>query len=420
MKLALYIHVPFCLRRCSYCDFITYADRPALKAPYAAALLRELHLWAAHYPEAEAITLYFGGGTPSLLPAEAICALVEAARRSFRLRANAEITLEANPGAVDAAKLAALRRGGVNRLSLGVQSANAQELRLLGRIHTWEQAVHTVAEARAAGFDNLSLDLIFGLPQQTLADWQCTMEAALALAPEHLSLYALTLEPGTPLADAVARGDLPEPDADLAADIYEWTSERLLQAGFWQYEISNWARGRQPASAVWSLPPEGSTENIGPWIARHNLVYWRNAAWLGLGVAAHSALEGRRWSNLTDPATYIAAVERGAMPLAEAETLSRPVDMGETMMLGLRLAEGVTEARFRERFGVSLVEVYGDVLTQLAEAGLLMWDQTRVRLTQRGRLLGNRVFAEFLFTPSPQPRYPPAESCATTTASPAS
>lgn len=397
MKLALYIHVPFCLRRCSYCDFITYADRPALQAPYAAALLRELRLWAARYPKAEAATLYFGGGTPSLLAAEAIRAIIEEARCSFRLSAAAEITLEANPGAVDAAKLAALRRGGVNRLSLGVQSANAQELRLLGRIHTWEQAVQTVKDARQAGFDNLSLDLIFGLPQQTLARWRRTVEAALALAPEHLSLYALTLEPGTPLADAVARGALPEPDADLAADIYEWTSERLLQVGFWQYEISNWARGATPPPELWAAPPEENTEAISPWIARHNLVYWRNAAWLGLGVAAHSYVENHRWSNLTDPATYIAAVETGTIPLAEEETLSRPVEMGETMMLGLRLAEGVAEARFQERFGVSLVEVYGEVLTQLTTAGLLTWDQTRVRLTQRGRLLGNQVFAEFLY-----------------------
>lgn len=400
MNLALYIHVPFCLRRCSYCDFITYADRAALQAPYAAALQQDLRRWAhrmaARVPEMQAATLYFGGGTPALLAPEAIGALIEEARHGFHLAAGAEITLEANPGAVDATKLAALRRSGVNRLSLGVQSAAAEELRLLGRIHTWEQAVQTVQHARQAGFDNLSLDLIFGLPRQTLPRWQHTVEAALALAPEHLSLYALTLEPGTPLAETIARGALPEPDPDLAADIYEWTSERLRDAGFWQYEISNWARGHTAAPEIWALPPEGRTEAIGPWISRHNLMYWRNAAWLGVGVAAHSYLERRRWSSVADPGAYIAAVEAGEYALAEEELISRPMEMGETMMLGLRLAEGVTEARFRARFGVGLAETYGRPLEDLGRVGLLHWDGVRVRLTARGRLLGNRVFSAFL------------------------
>lgn len=399
MKFALYVHVPFCLRRCSYCDFITYADRLTLQTPYAAALHQELRFWASRYPEARSTTLYFGGGTPSLLAAEVIDALIVEARRCFQLPPDAEITLEANPGAVDAAKLAALRRSGVNRLSLGAQSANAHELHLLGRSHTWEETVRTVAEARRAGFNNLSLDLIFGLPHQTLADWQHTLEAALALAPEHLSLYALTLEAGTPLAEAVARGELPPPDPDLAADLYEWASGRLHEAGFWQYEISNWARGLTPPPEIWAVPPAGITEAIGPWIAHHNLTYWRNEAWLGIGVAAHSYLQGRRWSNDTEPATYIRKLCAGAPAIAEEEMLSHSLEMGETMMLGLRLAEGVSKASFQARFNVALETQYARSLAQLTALGLLQADETRVRLTPRGRLLGNQVFAAFLGAP---------------------
>ncbi len=400
MDLALYIHVPFCVRRCTYCDFVTYADRPALLTPYAAALLTELRRQAttllARHPTASTTTLYFGGGTPSLLPPAAVAALIEAAREDLRLSPAAEITLEANPGTVQLEQLSALRRAGVNRLSLGVQSADAGELRLLGRIHTWEEATRTVAAARQAGFDNLNLDLIFGLPGQTLTQWQHTLEATLVLAPEHLSLYALTLEPGTPLAEAVTRGAVPEPDPDLAADLYEWSSDRLHRAGFWQYEISNWARGAAPAPEIWALPPAGCTEAIGPWISRHNLHYWRNGAWLGLGVAAHSYLERRRWSNLTDPAAYIAAVNAGETPAAEAETISPALELGETMMLGLRLAEGVTDAAFRVRFGLGLAEAYGAAIETYQRYGLLSWDGARVRLTARGRLLGNQVFGAFL------------------------
>lgn len=400
MDLALYLHVPFCLRRCSYCDFVTYAGRGHLHTPYARALQQDLRRQAerlrADTPAARAVTLYFGGGTPSLLPATAIAALIQEARDSLSLPAEAEITLEANPGTVDAPKLAALRRAGVNRLSLGVQSADAGELELLGRIHTWENARRTVSAARQAGFANLSLDLIFGLPGQSLSRWQASLAAVLALAPEHLSLYALTLEPGTPLAEAVTRGQLPEPDADLAADIYEWTSEALRDAGFWQYEISNWARGLAPAPEVWSLPPEGRTEGIGPWVSQHNLRYWRNTAWLGVGVAAHSSLGQRRWGNLTDPEAYIAAVEAGAPTLAESEALSRAREIGDTMMLGLRLAEGVSESAFQARFGVGLAETFGAQLEAYRQYGLLEWDGLRVRLSARGRLLGNQVFAAFV------------------------
>ena len=301
MKSACYLHVPFCLQRCTYCDFNTYADLLSLRSAYVAALERELLMAAVRYPDLEAKTLYFGGGTPSLLPAESIARLVNVVRSHFALPASAEVTLEANPGTIAAEGLRALRQAGVNRLSLGVQSAHEEELALMGRIHSWEEAVKTVTAARRAGFDNLSLDLIFGLPNQPLSRWIETLEQVVALQPEHLSLYALKLERGTPLATQVSAGELPTPDPDLAADMYEYAGERLQQAGFWQYEISNWARGRTPPPEVWAFPPDGESEQLSPWVAAHNLVYWRNRAWLGWGAGAYSWFQGRRWSNPAHP-----------------------------------------------------------------------------------------------------------------------
>lgn len=392
MDVAVYVHVPFCRSRCTYCDFNTYVGLVDLRPAYVDAVVAEVTLWRQRYPRLWAKTLYLGGGTPSLLTSAQVARIVAAVPRV----PGAEVTLEANPGTVDRPKLQALREAGVNRISLGVQSAHAAELRRLGRIHTWEDAVTAVAAARRAGFDNLSLDLIFGLPGQTLARWTQTLTAVLALAPEHLSLYALKLEPGTPLAEAVAAGDLPAPDPDLGADMYELASERLHAEGFWQYEISNWARGRSAPPTVWALPPAGRTEQIGPWISRHNLVYWRNDPWLGVGAGAHTWLEGRRWRTPLQPQDYVATVRKGTLPLEDVTILSERLTRGETMMMGLRLAEGVTDVRFQRRFGVGLAACYDDVLARFARLGLLTWDDERVRLTPAGRLLGNQVFAAFL------------------------
>jgi oxygen-independent coproporphyrinogen-3 oxidase len=396
MHTAIYVHVPFCCQRCTYCDFNTYSGLLTLRPAYVEALRRELRARAAYYPDIAATTLYFGGGTPSLLSPELVRTIIDDARQQFALSCDAEITLEANPGTVDTASLAALREAGVNRLSLGVQSAHLDELQLLGRIHTWDEVVDAVAAARQGGFDNLSLDLMYGLPGQSLARWQATLERTLALEPEHLSLYALTVEPETPLSRAIDVGDVPPPDPDLAADQYLWASEALCMAGFWQYEISNWARGRYPASAVWNRPPGGRTEGIGPWVSRHNLVYWRNQPWLGLGAGAYSWLGGRRWGNVLHPTAYIHASQAGQWPKVDAEVISPALERAETLMMGLRLAEGVTEPDFRARFGLSLAEVYGATIARLAVAGLVLWDGECLRLSLRGRLLGNRVFGAFL------------------------
>jgi len=397
MKTGIYVHVPFCLRRCTYCDFNTYTGLLGLEEAYVAALVYEIELRAERAADIEAETLYFGGGTPSLLGEESVARIIQAVRRHFNLPWRAEVTLEANPGTLDGLYLEDLRDTGVNRLSLGVQSAQEDELELLGRIHSWEDAVVSVQQAREAGFDNVSIDLIFGLPNQSLREWEATLARVLAFGPNHLSLYALQLEHGTPLAEAVALGDVSVPDADLAADMYESASATLQGAGFWQYEISNWAMGTDPAPSVWALPPGGVTEGIGPCISHHNLIYWRNEPWIGLGAGAHSWFRGRRWSNHPHPRIYANAMRSGRVRGFTDASIDQSVEMGETMMMGLRLAEGVTAARFEAAFGRRLVEIYGATIDRFGEIGLVSWDGERVRLTERGRLLGNQVFEAFLF-----------------------
>ena len=395
-EVALYVHVPFCLRRCAYCDFITYTGKLHHRPAYVAALRAEMRHRAERFPALRAQTLYFGGGTPSLLEPAEVAALVAQARASFHLPQGAEITLEANPVTLTAERAAALREAGVNRLSLGVQSFDDAELRLLGRLHDAAGAVRAVEAARAGGFRNLSLDLIFGLPRQSLASWQATLEAALRLRPQHLSLYALTVEPGTPLAAQIAAGQLPAPDPDLAAEMYEAASARLLEAGYWQYEISNWALGTEPPRRRWQFPPGGRTEATVRFASRHNLTYWRNTPWLGFGVAAHSWLEGQRWHNVEAVEAYLARVAERGEAVAASERIGAALERGETLMMGLRLAEGVGEADFLRRFGLPLRESFPQAIERFTAMGLLEWREGRLRLTVRGRLLGNQVFAAFL------------------------
>ncbi|MBN1487985.1 MAG: coproporphyrinogen III oxidase family protein, partial [Anaerolineae bacterium] len=240
------------------------------------------------------------------------------------------------------------------------------------------------------------VDLIFGLPGQSVSSWAATLEHILELAPQHLSLYSLTLEEETPLARAIDAGELPEPDPDRAADMYELASEYLLKAGFWQYEVSNWARGTGDAAEVWALPPSGASEGISPWICTHNLNYWRNRPWLGIGAGAYSWLDGHRWNNYSHPRDYVAVVQAGRHPVDEVESIWPALERGETLMMGLRLAEGVEDNRFRCRFGMGMVALYGSIIADMVELGLLIWDGKRARLSTKGRLLGNRVFGAFL------------------------
>jgi oxygen-independent coproporphyrinogen-3 oxidase len=372
--LGLYIHIPFCRSRCRYCDFNTYAGLEGLFETYLEALIREIALAGP----ARARTIYLGGGTPTVLPLSHLVQILDAVHTAFAVDQDAEISIEANPGTVDAGALTTLRGRGVNRLSLGVQSFLDDELRLLGRIHSAEQGAEVVAAARQSGFENVGLDLIYGLPGQTIAAWQRSLERALALEPEHLSLYALSVEAGTPLARAIDRGHLPVPEPDLAAEMYEMAAEASARAGYLHYEISNWAR-----------TPEHR--------CRHSLLYWRNEPYLGLGAGAHSWQAGRRWVNATAPAEYAVQVMEGGTALAEEESIPPGLEMDETMIMGLRLVEeGVPWPRFRQRFGLDPRQRYGPQISELVDLGLLEIDGCRLRLSPQGHLLGNQVFARFL------------------------
>jgi oxygen-independent coproporphyrinogen-3 oxidase len=374
----LYIHIPFCRAKCAYCDFNSFAGLESLHGQYARAVRREA--------TAEALpawrTLYLGGGTPTVLPLSDLAQILEAVRRGQRPIPGTEVTIEANPGTVARAKLSGLLSLGINRLSLGVQSFDDAELQLLGRIHSAGQALETLQAARDAGFHNINLDLIFGLPGQSLASWRGSLQWALDLTPEHLSLYALSVETGTPLAAAIERGALPSPDPDLVADMYELAEEACATAGYAHYEISNWAR-REDVQC------------------EHNLIYWRNEDYIGLGAGAHSWSRGHRWSNTRSPQAYADLLSRGASPVAAKEAIPRELEMGETMMMGLRLLdEGVSCARFRQRFGIDLRQKYAADIEELEALALLEVRDDRVRLSQRGRLLANQVFYRFLPEPA--------------------
>jgi oxygen-independent coproporphyrinogen-3 oxidase len=356
---------------------------------YTAALCGEIAQVAAA-AEGESLpahTIFFGGGTPSLLTVEQVGRILEAMRAGFALSPDVEITLEANPGTVSPEWLQGMRAHGVNRLSFGMQSADAAELHFLERQHDLGDVFQAVAWAREAGFENLSLDLIFGLPGQALATWAATLTTTLQLSPEHISLYALTVEEGTPLKRWVDRGLVAEPDDDAAADMYEMAMEKLEAGGYGQYEISNWARaGRE---------------------CRHNLQYWLNLPYLGFGAGAHGYAAGVRTANLNGIAEYIRAMrteKSGVFPrgpaVKSATEIDEATEVGETMMVGLRLTERGVKARdFQMRFGKDLADVFARPIAKLEREGLLEWTQepdSALRLTRRGRLFGNRVFREFI------------------------
>jgi oxygen-independent coproporphyrinogen-3 oxidase len=406
MSLSLYVHIPFCQRKCPYCDFNTYAGLNRLFEPFTAALVQEITLAGAARSRPAVKTLFLGGGTPTVLPAELLALVIDACHAVFDILPDAEITSEANPGTVDVGRFAALRELGVNRLSMGVQSFDPVELEFLGRIHSADDAMAAFRAARAAGFANINLDFIYGLPDQSPTTWQRTLEQAISLVPEHISLYSLTIEDGTPFGDWAAAGRLAQPSPDLAADLYEIADEMLSSVGYVQYEISNWARGsgvrgsgvresdggRTPIHQSTNLPI-----TIPPFVCQHNLTYWRNEAYLGFGPGAHSSENGRRWAAIRPVAEYIERVKRGESTVEFVEEIDDRLTMGETMMLGLRLVrEGVAFQRFQQRHGRSMLDVFGAEIERLERLGLLERMSDRVRLTREARLVGNQVFVAFL------------------------
>ena len=376
--LGLYLHIPFCAALCGYCTFNRRLAAPDLIRRYVAALEREIGGSGADAPggRSAADTLYFGGGTPSLLEPDDLARLVGACRDVFDVPADAEVTLEANPETVDARRLAGFRRAGANRLSLGVQSFLDRELARLGRIHTVARARAAMADARDAGFDNVSVDLMMWLPEQTLEDWLVSVDALAGLDPEHASLYMLELYPNAPLREDMAREGWTQAPDEIAAEMYLQGMERFEAAGYGQYEISNLAR---PG-----------------WQSRHNLKYWTDGAWLGLGSGAHSTRDGFRWKNVPDTEEYISRCGAGVGPAVDREVLTDRRRVEDALVMGLRLSAGVDLVSIERRYGVDVWQTCGESLAPFVEAGLLVGDPGRLRLTRPGMLLANEVMSTFV------------------------
>jgi oxygen-independent coproporphyrinogen III oxidase len=393
MSLSLYIHIPFCRHRCAYCDFNTYTSLGELKEAYATAVCAEL-AQVAGGEKRPFHTLFFGGGTPSLMSPQSIGQILRAVEANFTPVGAPEITMEANPGTVDEAYLAAVRAAGVNRISFGVQSAIPGELALLEREHDFATAVAAVGMARAVGLDNFSLDLIYGLPGQTLASWRESLLATLALDPPHLSLYCLTIEPGTPMQRWLHTGRINAPDPDLAADQYALACDLLGQHGYSHYEISNWAKPGAECA--------------------HNLTYWRDGEYLGLGAGAHGHAGGVRYAVVKQPRVYIRRLQGGealatdiglrgpgyplSTAVADHHSISHAEAMSDAVITQLRLLqEGLDLAAFAARFGQTLAEAFPGVVDQLAGWGLVKEGENgRLFLTEKAYFLSNQVFYRFM------------------------
>jgi len=375
MSLGLYIHIPFCIRKCLYCDFPSVAGAEELFAAYTAALCREIAGRGGLLSSAAVDSVYVGGGTPTALPAELLAALGRCLREYAAVAEDAEFTVEANPGTLDAARLEALRAMGANRISLGVQAFDDTVLATAGRIHTAAEAADAVAAVRAAGFARVSVDLMYGLPGQTPAGFRAGLERAVALPVEHLSVYGLKVEEGTPFARLAAEGRLAL-DEEAEEAMYDEAVAFLPAHGFARYEISNYAR---PGAEC-----------------RHNLKYWRYEPYVGVGAAAHSFLHGERSANTADVGDYIARVMAGESPTASVERPPPAVAMAEYTFLALRTAAGVSYADFAVRFGVKFTDLYGEVVGKMSQQGLVAAGEDGIRLTTRGQKYGNVVFAAFL------------------------
>ncbi|NNJ09601.1 radical SAM family heme chaperone HemW [Chloroflexales bacterium ZM16-3] len=398
----LYIHIPFCHRRCAYCDFNTYANMDDRIEAYVVALCAELRLLAetvvpAPPTSADAAslppTIFLGGGTPTMLSLDQMGRVLDAASAIVPLE-GAEVSSEANPGTVLGRDyLRGLRQLGVNRLSMGVQSLHDPTLRMLGRIHTADEATRSYVEAREAGFDNINLDFIFGMPGQSHAQWEATLDEIVTWEVDHFSLYSLILEEQTPLFAQVTAGRVSLPDDDATAAMYEAAMDRFAAAGYVQYEISNFARGDvlRESTALPEIPSRACA---------HNLAYWLNSDYIAAGAGAYGHITAggspHRYYDILAVEGYIAAAGSGGRPLAETIPLSAADIRAETMMMGLRLNVGVSEDHFAGRCGARLEEVYGEQIAELVTQGLIERADGRVRLTLRGRMLGNQVFLRFL------------------------
>ena len=371
IPLELYVHIPFCVRKCQYCDFLSGPSDEETKDRYIEALLKEIRA-AEHTEDYEIVSVFIGGGTPSALKAEAIASIMRTLQEQFFFCEDAEVTIEANPGTVDLEKLTIYRNVGINRLSLGLQSTDAEELKLLGRIHSYEEFLKSYEWAREAGFSNINIDLMFAIPGQTGEAWRQHLYQVAELNPEHISAYSLIIEEGTPFAEQ----DLDLPDEDTEYQMYEDTAEILERYGYRQYEISNYAK-------------QG-------YMCRHNAGYWQRREYLGFGLGASSLYRGMRFSNTRRMQEYLKESRNPDQIRKDVTVLLRNERIEEFMFLGLRMTEGISEKKFEENFDVRLMDVYGDILQKYEETGFMEHIETKWRLTRKGIHVSNHILADFL------------------------
>ncbi len=386
----LYIHIPFCRLKCSYCDFNTYAGLDSLIPTYVNAICLEIDHYNHEHRQTQINTIFFGGGTPSLLPLKSFETILSKIKSTFILQPGVEMTLEANPGTLTRDYLKSLFDIGLTRISIGAQSASTSELQLLDRLHTFADVIKAYKAATQAGFNLINIDLIYGLPKQSEQSWEDTLTRVAALSPQHLSLYELTLEHGTPMQAKVSSGYLPKPKSDTAANMYEYATSYLDTYKYKQYEISNWAKTNDYIEC------------------RHNLQYWRNQPYIGIGAGAHSWYKQHRYSNTKSPYGYIDRLLStnnkkiadnfpGSTAMTQSTYIDKTTEMNETMMLGMQLIlDGVSHSTFYNRFNIVLADQYEAILNHLSMQGLITIGTTNVRLTPSGRLLANRVFSEFI------------------------
>ena len=369
--LELYVHIPFCIRKCAYCDFVSGPGTKAMQKEYEEALLAEIDA-AEETAESEVISVFFGGGTPSAVDAGMLARVMEKLRSKYVFSEDAEITLEANPGTLDAEKLKCYRKSGFNRISIGCQSVHDEELKRLGRIHTFAEFQESFVLARDAGFANINVDLMSGLPEQSEEKWEESLRTIAELSPEHISAYSLIVEPGTPFAEQ----KLDLPDEDTEREMYARTAEILAEYGFFQYEISNYAKKDRNC--------------------RHNEGYWQRKDYLGLGLGAASLVGRERFTNTSDMSEYLENSGNLEKIRTDRETLTREDEMGEFMFLGLRMTKGVSKKDFQEYFGTSIEKIYGEVLEKYKKQGLLLEEDGRICLSRAGIHVSNAVMADFL------------------------
>ncbi len=375
-QLGVYIHFPFCARKCHYCDFPSYQGMEQWMEPYLEALFRELLQWKEKVCDCSVKSIYLGGGTPTLFSGEQIAGVLDACFKSFNVQEDAEITIEANPGTVDPDKLSALRKAGVNRLSIGLQAWQDKHLRFLGRIHSSGDFVKSLMDAKEVGFDNINVDVMFALPHQTIEDWLETLEKVCSFDVQHISMYSLKVENGTPLHRWYEEGKFSLPTQEEDRLMYYKGREFVSGFGFRQYEISNFAiPGRECV---------------------HNLIYWHNEEYIGCGSGAHSYFNNERFSNTSDVREYIRAINSGTQRISYREKIEEKDERFETIMLGLRLVEGVDKQRYKARFGRCIEYYYGEAIKKLVKQGLLIDDGASIRLTEKGMDVQNVVLLEFM------------------------